>query len=214
MRASLVIFDMDGTLVDSRDDIAASVNSGLVAVGAPPRAAQEIHPLIGRPLAEILGLFLPGFPPAMVEEAARAYREDYYANCAWRSSLYPGVLECLDGLGGVRRAIATTKRTFQAVRVAERLGLSSRFDLVHGTDDIPHKPHPAVIEQVLERLGARREGTWMVGDTTWDLRAGRAAGVRTCAVSYGIHDAATLAAEAPDLLLDDISLLPAAIDIR
>lgn len=214
MPAELVIFDMDGTLVDSRDDIAASINAGLLAVGAPARSGTEIHQLIGRPLAEMFRALLPAGLVGRSEEAARAYRADYFENCARGSRLFPGVLECLDGLGSVKKAIATTKQTFQARRVAERLGLGSRFDLVHGTDGIPHKPDPAVIEQVLERLGARRERSWMVGDTVWDLRAGRAAGLRTCAVTYGIHAPGVLAAEGPDLILDDLARLPAALGVR
>jgi phosphoglycolate phosphatase len=210
----LVIFDMDGTLVDSREDITASVNAGLCAVGAPERAAAEIHPMIGRPLEEIFLALLPEGLVVRAPLAAEAYRADYFENCASKSRLFPGVIECLDALRAVKRAIATTKQTFQAVRVAERLGLASRFDLVHGTDGIPHKPDPAVIDQVLTLLGGRREGSWMVGDTVWDLRAGRAAGVRTCAVTHGIHDAATLAAEAPDLVLDCLEDLPAAIGVR
>ena len=213
MDVELVIFDMDGTLVDSREDIAASVNAGLRAVGAPERSAAEIQPMIGRPLEEIFLALLPAGLADRAPLAAEAYRADSFENCARGSRLFPGVLECLDALAAVKRAIATTKQTFQAVRVAERLGLASRFDLVHGTDGIPHKPHPAVIEQVLARLGARRERSWMVGDTIWDLRAGRAAGVRTCAVTHGIHGAATLAAERPDLLLHDLARLPALIGV-
>jgi HAD superfamily hydrolase (TIGR01509 family) len=210
----LVIFDMDGTLVDSRDDIIASINTGLLAVGAPARPAAEIHPLIGRPLAEMFLVLLPAGLEGRAGDAARAYRADYFENCARSSRLFPGVIECLDALGALKKAIATTKQTFQAVRVAERLGLASRFDLVHGTDGIPCKPDPAVIEQVLERLGARRERSWMVGDTIWDLRAGRAAGLRTCAVTYGIHAAGVLSAEGPDLVLDDLARLPVALEAR
>lgn len=213
MDVDLVVFDMDGTLVDSREDIAASVNAGLGAVGAPARPASEIHPMIGRPLEEIFAALLPAALAGAAPAAAAAYRADYFENCARRSRLFPGVFECLDGLSAVKRAVATTKQTFQAVRVAERLGLASRFDLVQGTDGIPHKPHPAVIEQVLERLGARRSRSWMVGDTVWDLRAGRAAGLRTCAVTHGIHDAATLATEGPDLLLDDLARLPSLLGL-
>jgi len=213
-KTELVVFDLDGTLVDSRDDIAASLNAALEAVGAPLRSDAELHPQIGRPLDTIFEELLPARLRDRVEDACEIYRGHYFDNCSRRSSLYPGVLECLDGLAGVPLAIATTKQTFQAVRVAEAMGLAPRFDLIRGTDGIPHKPDPAVLHQVLEILAKPAAGSWMVGDTVLDLRAGRAAGMRTCAVTYGIGDPGELAAERPDLLLDTLADLPAAIAPR
>jgi phosphoglycolate phosphatase len=148
----LVIFDLDGTLVDSREDIAASINVGLERVGGARRAETEIHPLIGRPLAEMFVALLPPELSHRTPDAATAYRAHYFDNCSRRSRIYPGVAECLAALADVPLAIATTKATFQAERVAEQLGLAPHFELVQGTDGLPFKPDPAVIHLVLDRL--------------------------------------------------------------
>lgn len=206
-----VLFDLDGTLVDSAEDIAASVNAALALDGAAPRPLAEIAPRIGAPLADIFRALLPAPDPARVEAACAAYRAHYFDNCARASRLYPGVGACLDGLAGARLGVATTKATFQAVRVCEAFGIARRFAAIQGCDGIPHKPDPAVVLAALSRLGVDPGEAWMVGDTVLDLRAGRAAGCRVCAVTYGIGRREDLAAEAPDLLLDDLADLPGVI---
>jgi phosphoglycolate phosphatase len=208
------VFDLDGTLVDSRADITASLNAALEAVGAPLRSADELYPQIGRPLDAIFCELLPGAAHDRVEDACEFYRGHYFDNCSRHSRVYPGVVECLEALEHVALAIATTKRTFQAVRVARVMGLEPHFDLVHGTDDVPHKPDPAVLHQVLARLDKPASGSWMVGDTVHDLRAGRAAGMRTCAVTYGFGERDDLVAERPNLLLDTLVELPDLIAAR
>lgn len=214
MNAELVVFDLDGTLVDSREDIAASLNAALEAVGAPLRSDVDLYPHIGRPLDVIFRELLHPGLRAHVEGACQVYRDHYFDNCSQNSTVYPGVTECLDGLAGLVLAIATTKRTLQARRVAQVMGLEPHFDLIHGTDGIPYKPDPAVLHQVLEILDKPAAGSWMVGDTVHDMRAGRAAGMRTAAVTYGIGERADLLAERPDLLLDTLADLPARLAAR
>jgi phosphoglycolate phosphatase len=207
----LVVFDLDGTLVDSREDIAAAVAVGIRAVGGEVRDKEDIFPFIGRPLIEV---FLELLPPSMVlcaEDAAQAYREYYLVHCADTTRPYPGVLECLDRLDGIAKAIATTKKTFMAVELVEKLGLSNRFVLVHGSDGIPHKPDPTVINQVLDKTGHDPARAWMVGDTVYDIQAAKAVGMRTCAVTYGIGNRDDLAAQNPDLILDTLANFSEAI---
>jgi phosphoglycolate phosphatase len=201
---TLVIFDLDGTLVDSRADIATSIDHSARAVGAPPVAREAVFPLIGQPLVAMFETLLSAEFKARAEDAAAIYRRHYFDHCADATAIYPGVLACLDRLDGVPKAVATTKMTFMAVEVLKQLGLTDRFALVQGCDGIPHKPDPAVVQLVLEKLGAPADQSWMVGDTVYDIQAGRAAGTRTCAVTYGIGSAVDLAAENPDLLLDNL----------
>lgn len=210
-RVELVIFDLDGTLVDSRDDIAAAVNAALAGIGCPPRRLAEIVPRIGEPLDAIFRSWLPADRAALLPEAVDAYRRFYFENCARSSALYPGVRGCLERLAPVRLAIATTKTTRQAVRVCEQLDLSRHFAVVQGCDDIPHKPDPAVVRAVLDRLGVEPTAAWMVGDTAMDVAAGRAAGCATCAVTWGIGGREALEAAGPDLLVDGAELLPGAL---
>lgn len=207
----LVIFDLDGTLVDSREDIARAVNQGILSVGGRACPARDIIPHIGRPLVEIFERLLPHELRGMAQRAAQTYREYFFEHCAETSRLYPGVSDCLEKLGGVSRAIATTKMTFMAVKVAEEMGIADHFDLIQGSEGIPHKPDPAVLQCVLEKLGKEAGRSWVVGDTVYDIQAGKAAGMRTCAVTYGIGAAGELERAAPDLLLNDLGDLAARI---
>jgi len=207
----LVVFDLDGTLVDSREDIARAVNHGIVLVGAKALPIQDIIPHIGRPLVDTYEDLLPVDLKHMAQGAARIFREFFFRHCAETSRLYPGVSNCLETLKGVSRAVATTKMTFMAVKVVEEMGIARHFDLVQGSDGIPHKPNPAVLSTVLDKLGKRPHKSWFVGDTRHDIQAGKAAGMRTCAVTYGIGLVEELELAAPDLLLDSLVDLPAKI---
>jgi HAD superfamily hydrolase (TIGR01549 family) len=207
----LVVFDLDGTLVDSREDISRAVNEGIVAVGGERLPCYEIIPHIGRPLVDIFHDLLPLELRAMAGGAAEAFREYFFDHCVENSRLCPGARECLEGLESVSRAIATTKMTFMAKRVVEQMGIAHHFDLVQGSDGIPHKPDPTVLVLVLQGLRKEACRSWVVGDTVYDIRAGKAAGMRTCAVTYGIGDVKDLEIAAPDLLLDSLAHLPARI---
>lgn len=210
----LVVFDLDGTLVDSREDISRAVNEGIVAVGGGKRPVSEIIPHIGRPLMDIFNDLLPVELRAKAGRATEIFREYFFAHCVETSRLCPGVSECLEGLETVSRAIATTKMTFMAERVVQQMGIAHHFDLVQGSDGIPHKPDPTILTLVLERLRKRAVRAWIVGDTVYDIRAGKAAGMYTCAVTYGIGAVDDLEREAPDLLLDNLADLPAEIGVR
>jgi phosphoglycolate phosphatase len=210
----LVVFDLDGTLVDSREDISRAVNEGIVAVGGKRRPGSEIVPHIGRPLVDIFNDLLPAELRGMARSAAETFRAYFFEHCVETSCLCPGVSECLEGLEAVSRAIATTKMTFMAERVVQEMGISHHFDLVQGSDGIPHKPDPAVLALVLKRLGKEAGRAWIVGDTVYDIQAGKAVGMHTCAVTYGIGEVEDLEKAAPDLLLDNLADLPAEIRVR
>jgi len=200
----LVVFDLDGTLVDSREDIAAAVAVAMQEVDAPGCDKQAVFPFIGRPLIDVFLGLLPASLAHRAEDAAQAYRTYYLVHCADSTRLYPGVMACLDRLDGIAKAIATTKKTFMAVELIEKLGLANRFVLVHGSDGIPHKPDPTVINQVLDKTGYTAARCWMVGDTVYDIQAAKAAGMPVCAVTYGIGNRDDLVAQKPDLLLDTL----------
>ncbi|MCU0662564.1 MAG: HAD-IA family hydrolase [Myxococcota bacterium] len=196
-----VVFDLDGTLVDSRVDIAASINHGLMSVGHEPKPVEQIQPFIGQPLVQIFETLL-GPSQKRAQDAATAYRSHYFDHCADHSRLYPGIEELLDALCHVPLGIATTKMTFMAVEVARRLGIDRRFAVVQGCDGIPHKPDPAVVHLTLQALGQGPSGGWMVGDTHLDIEAGRAAGLATCAVTWGFGAREELRRSRPNLMVD------------
>jgi len=210
----LVVFDLDGTLVDSRQDISRAVNEGIAAVGGERRSSDEIVPHIGRPLLDIFSDLLPVELRDMARRAAEAFREYFFDHCVENSLLCPGTAECLEDLEAVSRAIATTKMTFMAERVVEQMGIARHFDLIQGSEGIRHKPDPAVLALVLRKLRKEAGRSWVVGDTVYDIRAGKAAGMWTCAVTYGIGRVDDLKRASPDLLLDTLADLPAGIGVR
>ncbi len=198
-----IVFDLDGTLVDSLPDIIASFQYALTSLGLPCPPDAEVRALVGHPLEDMYR----HFAPAHVDTLCVRYREHYPLNFVNRSRPFPGAVALLRTLRqrGYSVAIATTKRTDMARRFVEALGLMPELDHVQGTDGFPHKPAPDVIHRALGALGTR--GLWMVGDTTHDMLAGRAAGLRTYAVTWGNHDANLLATTSPDELQPDLGRL-------
>ncbi len=200
-----VVFDLDGTLVDSLADITASFRHVLRAFGLPEPDDRAMAGLIGRPLVEMFRRAAPG---ADAEALAEAYRAHYREHMADRSRPYPGVPELLARLRGEGYAlvVATTKRTATARKLAEAVGILHLLDHVQGTDGLPAKPAPDVVEAAVQAVSG--QGVCMVGDTVHDVLAGKAAGLCTFAVTWGNHDAATLAAVAPDHLEPTLEPLP------
>lgn len=198
MAPALYIFDLDGTLVDSAGDICSAVAQVVSEFAAPvEEAAVRACIARGEPLADSFAELAPGLPG---EPMILRYREIYSAGCTRTSVPFPGVVETLEQLGPERCAVATTKRSWLAKLLLDRLGLTRHFALVQGTDDFPHKPHPAILHRILERFGVPPERALMVGDTEADILCARAAGVPCAAVLYGIGSASRLASLQPDYI--------------
>jgi phosphoglycolate phosphatase len=208
-RPCAVVFDLDGTLVDSLPDILGSLVHAFGACGLPAPAHEELRGAIGLPLEDIFR------PYAGAEERvtalASAYRRHYPLTFTTHSRPFPGVIRVLEELRrrGFLLAVATTKRTEMAERFVDAMGLAHLLDHVQGTDGFPHKPAPDVVVRALEAMDAR--GTWMVGDTEHDVEAGKAAGLSTFALTWGTHDAERLRAAGPDLVSDTIEPLLEAV---
>ena len=209
-RREALIFDLDGTLVDSLPDIVGAFRDALAASDVPVPAEGEVAALIGAPLEEMAARFVTD--PGRIHAVCDAYRRIYPTRFTRTTRPYPGVVEVLRTLrsDGWRLAVATTKRTSMAVRLTDALELSPLLDHVQGTDEgVPHKPAPDVLRLAARAVGA--EPRWMIGDTVTDLQAGRAAGLRTFAVTWGTHDAERLAGERPDVLARDLDGLPGTV---
>jgi phosphoglycolate phosphatase len=206
MRFELLCFDLDGTLVDSNADIRDALSYALTVLG-PVSPELEDKALgsagLGLPLEEFYRLVRPDGDAAGLTAFIDAYRRHYHAHLLDQTRPFDGVVETLARLrplreGGLRTAVATTKKTDTARRVIEGLRLSDYFDAVLGTDGIPHKPAPDLLFLAARTVQRAPESGLMIGDTDRDLRAGRAAGMKTCAVGWGVMGHDGLRAHAPD----------------
>ena len=204
LRAEAVIFDLDGTLVDSAAEIAYSINHVMMQRGNDELPVDAVRRLIGRPPSEIFEM--AGWrDPTAIEVAVLDFREHLARHIGERSTVFPGVVGLLERLAamGIATAVATTKPTGLARLAVKAAGLSKLLQHVQGTDGFPPKPSPDVVQRALSRLGV--SNGLMVGDTPDDIHAGRAAGLQTVALLHGTRPAEELQMAEPDLLLDQIS---------
>ena len=215
LKFELICFDLDGTLVDSTADIRAALVHALAAV-PPSDVRLDEHALscagLGLPLDEFYALARPAPHPLAHADGRRrfvdAYRAYYHAHLLDKTRPFPDVAATLEMVkplraAGLRTAVATTKRTLTAERVLAGLGLAEHFDLILGTEDpMPHKPAPDLLLACAGRLDRDPSRGLMIGDTERDVLAGRAAGMRTCGVTWGVLGADGLSPHAPDFLVD------------
>ncbi|MDE3168287.1 MAG: HAD-IA family hydrolase, partial [Acidobacteriota bacterium] len=199
-----------GTLLESAADIVGAVQETLAAApDCPPVTFDFLAGYIGRHLFDLFGDLFPGAPQGRMDELLAQYRQIYLARGHKMTRVYPGVAEALAALGG-RKGTATTKGTPTTRAVLEQFGLLRFFDHVQGTDGFPSKPAPDVIFAALAALGARPEECLFVGDSAADMEAGRKAGVKTCAVTYGYGKREDLAGFTPDYWIGDLRELASA----
>jgi HAD superfamily hydrolase (TIGR01509 family) len=198
------LFDIDGTLVDSACDICGAVQAVLSSTSRCDVEFEFLRGYIGR---HLLDLFRDlEFPADQIEPMIVEYRRIYADRNHTMTKVYAGVPEVLRALGG-RKSTATTKGTPTTRIVLERFGLLPFFDHVQGTDGFPAKPEPDVIFRALDGLGASVEDCLFVGDSAADMQAGRRAGVKTAAVTYGYGKREDLARWEPDYWIDDLRQL-------
>lgn len=202
-----IIFDFDGTLTDSRRDIAGAQVWSLQQLGVHTLREEDLYPLIGKSLHETFSRVLPPSEHHRIPEAIAHYAEYYPPRALKTTTLFPGVEATLATLRerGHRLAVASTKKGQGILRATEHFGITGMFDLLQGSENIPFKPAPDVILAVLRTLAWSPAETLMVGDTDADILAGRAAGVTTCAVTYGSLSREALTAFRPDHMLDTIT---------
>lgn len=200
------LFDVDGTLVDSAADICGAVQEVLVGTSARPADDAYLRRYIGYHLFDLFEDLIPGISQLEQDALLAKYRTIYLARKHASTKLYPGVADALTKLVGVK-STATTKSTATVRSVLEQFGILSHFDHVQGTDGFPAKPAPDVILRSLEALKVAPDQVLMIGDAATDMAAGRAAGVKICAVRYGYGDHQEMARYQPDFWIDHLSEL-------
>ena len=205
-RFPFYLFDIDGTLLDSAPDICGAVQQVIVANGSGEREFEYLKSFVGLHLIDLFQDVFPDFNGEQIDGLIKQYRVNYLGRCHSQTKLFPGAAEALAALGG-RKSTATTKGTPTTRAVLTQFGIIQYFDHVQGTDGIPYKPAPDVLLAAMAALGARPEECLMVGDSTADMAAGRAAGVKTCAVRYGYGNQQEMARLEPDYWVDDLRAL-------
>jgi phosphoglycolate phosphatase len=204
-----IIVDFDGTISDSRKDIARAQLWVLERLGAQGLREEDLYPFIGMPLGETFRQLLPPLMHDRIGEASALYSEYYPSRSLLTTRLFPGVRGTLERLHslGKRIAVASTKRGPGIRRVTDHFGITPLFDRLQGSDGLPFKPDPAIIHVILAAEGWDPEGTIMVGDTAMDVMAGKNAGIATVGVTYGAMSESQIQAAAPDFIISEFSAL-------
>ncbi len=210
-----VLCDLDGTLIDSARDIAAAFLKGLSHVtDAPLPDASDVAQHIGKSHPEMLAAL--GFDDVSgdrFEDFRRVYRSHFAQYGTQYTQPFPGVRDTLNRLSGMPMGVVTTKAQDQAELVLQNLDLAHHFQHVQGArPGIPLKPAPDSLLAALNALACPPERALMVGDSTADILAGKAAGVRTCAVTYGFGRLDALRACQPTYTVTSFDGLAAIID--
>lgn len=206
----LVLFDLDGTLIDSAHDIGLCVNEMLRAIGRPPIDERIIYGFVGRGVVPLIEETLAETAPPgekrgpETRRAIRLFLDLYEAHCLDHTRLYPGIGELLDRYADKRLAVVTNKIERFTRKILEGLGVWDRFDAVMSGDSMKEKkPHPAPLLHVLRQTGVRPGRSVIVGDSRLDIEAGKAAGTLTCGVLYGLRPESEIRAAAPDVVVHD-----------
>lgn len=203
----LLIFDLDGTLVDSKDDIAASVNLTLEEFHFPKKEPQYICGLIGGGVHNLIRGSLPADrAEEMLEKGVDVFWAIYKEHVLDKTRLYPGVYRMLDALSGKKMAVATNKPYTHTHMILQGLDVDRYFASIQGWKmGLPVKPDPAIVLRAIEESEAAKEDAVMIGDGLNDIMAARAAGIKCCAVGYGYGARERLKEAGPDYFADEVS---------
>lgn len=204
-RGDLVIFDLDGTLIDSKLDLAQAVNATRRHMGMAPLENETVYSYVGNGAPVLIKRTLgEQASTEEVEEALEFFLEFYREHMLDYTDLYPGVRETLEQLrsAGVRMAVLTNKPVRFSQGIIDGLGLHDHFCKVYGGNSFDKKkPDPIGVHALVSECGVELDRTVVVGDSSVDVLTARNAGVRCCGVTYGFQPE-TLADPKPDLLVD------------
>lgn len=213
----LIMYDLDGTLVDSVPDLAVAIDQMLEELGRPSAGESKtrlwvgngIPSLVKRALADDMKGDQPGAVDAsLFEQAHERFRHYYGKELGLHSHLYPGVAGFLQAMSerGHRQAVITNKSEEFTEKLLRLMGIHQHFDLFLGGDSLPEKkPHPMPLLHAIQHFGATRETTLMIGDSSNDIKAARAAGVRVVGLPYGYNHGEPIENANPDLVVPTLT---------
>ncbi|WP_126447754.1 HAD-IIIA family hydrolase [Sulfuricystis multivorans] len=207
-RFELIVFDWDGTLMDSAALIVASVQAAARDLGLAPPPIERARHIIGLGLNEALRHALPDLPEAHYPELVARYRHHYLSR-DHELTLFPGAADFVQDLAerGYRLAVATGKSRLGLDRALAQTGLDGFFHATRCADECHSKPHPQMLLELMEEFAVEPAQTLMIGDTTHDLMMAANAGTAAVAVTYGAHARADLEDAGPLYCADSIAAL-------
>lgn len=211
MKYKVVVFDWDGTLIDSVEHIAGSLHSAARAMGLPLRPMQSYRDIIGLGMMEALEKLYPGIEASEIEDLRQRYAHHFFSREVLPTSLFPGVAGLLENLrsAGVELAVATGKSRRGLDRALRSSGLQRYFGLTRCADETRSKPDPMMLRQILDHYGVGPAETVMVGDTVYDLEMAQRASIPAIGVTWGVHAVADLATFEPVAIVDEVADLAA-----
>ncbi|HEV7276413.1 MAG TPA: HAD-IA family hydrolase [Devosiaceae bacterium] len=212
----LIVFDVDGTLIDSVALIVQTVTNAFEAIDEPVPSETAIRSISGITARDAMALLAPAAPPERVDQILESYRTHYRRGAGVTTEpLFAGALAALDRLQqrpDTILAVATGKGYRGAVTLLERHAILDRFHSIETPDHNRGKPDPQMIETAMTKAGASKSETVMIGDTIHDMRMARAAGVHAIGVAWGYHEVTELVAAGADTIVESFAELDGAID--
>lgn len=221
MKPELIVFDLDGTLVDSAPDLARSIDAMMASLGLPPRGLDHVRRYLGNGAERLVKRALTGElweepPPALYNQALTQFLDFYTASNGQHTLVYPGVHAALGLLrsAGIRLCVLTNKKRRFTEPLLHAMRLNGFFELwVCGDDLERQKPDPGPLLYAIQRLGVSAAATWMVGDSATDVATARAAGVKILAVSYGYNHGRDIREAKPDGIVDSLLQICTILDL-
>ena len=210
----LALFDCDGTLVDSQDNICGSVEEAFLLARLAPPERSAIRRIVGLSLVEAMRTLLPEGEDGLHRSLAEDYKAAFFrmrsSGAMAEEPLYEGMVDVLDALQaeGWVLGVATGKSDRGLAHILAHHNIAARFVTLQTADRHPSKPHPSMIETAMAESGSAPETTVMIGDTSYDMLMARAAGARALGVAWGYHPVDELTAAGAHAIADAVAALP------
>lgn len=215
IKTELIIFDLDGTLIDSVPDLTAATDATMRELGYPERGEAAVRNWVGNGIVKLAERAITNdlngvVDEASLEQAMPVFKKHYHAVNGKNSLPYPTVVDTLTELKarGFRLACVTNKAEAFTLQLLESLKLIEFFEIITSGDNLPEKkPHPMPLQHNMKTLGFDKHNSLMIGDSRSDVKAARAAGIPVIAVSYGYNHGRDIRGENPDYVIDQMEEL-------
>ncbi|MBI4373263.1 MAG: HAD-IA family hydrolase [Deltaproteobacteria bacterium] len=207
-KINLLIFDLDGTLIDSKRDIANGVHHTLKDLGLPQVSDQVIYGYVGNGVRPLIQKSVGEEKDPRFEKALKIFKSYYLSHFLDNTSPFPGVVDLLKHFQSKKKTVFTNKPQYFTDPILKGLGLTPYFDAVIGSESgFPKKPDPAVINHLLKQFSVPPQEAVFIGDSRVDIETGKNAGILTCGVTYGYRSAEEIYGAKPDFVISELNEL-------